>query len=188
VAEEDEAGEYACPECNATVEPDWAACPNCGVEFAPPEEGEAQEAAPPPPAAAAPSPPADVAPVEREEEEMGRDLEALEKEIEEAAAAPKAPAAAATARKPPAGRARGKASAGPSPLARFGGLLGTVGVLLLVGGAMGALVALNYDTWIQGATQESVGGLQQVAVVALGAAGAVGAVMFLLVRRRPQRA
>jgi hypothetical protein len=189
VADEENLDEYACPNCDATVEPDWAACPNCGVEFAPAEE----EVAPPPAAPSAARPPAAAAPAAEEEqgdepeaEDLFSDLDALEKEIE--AAAPAAPPAV----KPPAAAgggapARAAAATGP-PLARLGGLLGSLGVVLLGGGALGALVALNWDTWVAGAPVNTVGGIQQMAILGMALAALAGVALFMIARRKGQAA
>jgi hypothetical protein len=49
---EDDAGlDYVCPNCNEPVDPEWSACPACGVEFLPPE-GEQGPASSPAKAAA----------------------------------------------------------------------------------------------------------------------------------------
>ncbi len=166
MAAENDPAEYMCPECTATVEPDWAACPSCGVEFEAPEEGE---------------PLAGVTEAREEpgSDELGLELEDLEREIE-AASGPPARAAA-----PPT---RGRATP-PAPfVARLGGTVGSLGVLLVGGGAMGALVALNWDTWVSGAAVNSIGGLQQMAVGGMIAACAAGGLLVLFAQRRPQRA
>ena len=167
-----EGDEYICPACSAPVEPDWQACPSCGAEFAPPEadagatdgdsgtgleELEAEILGATSAQAAGPDP-----------------ISELEAEINEAVAAaiPDAPPSE-EAKAPPARRK-------PGLLGRLGGLLGTVGLGLLLAGAVGVLVAANYDTWIRGQSASSVGSLQQIGI--LGAAGllAVGVVLMLV--------
>ncbi len=185
--------EYACPECDATVEPDWAACPNCGVEFSAPGEDKA------PAASAAPETSSQAPPdAAGGEDELGTELDELEREIEAATppevaeepegAAPPEPEAKMERAESPGWKAAGAEAAGRSPLARLGGIVGTFGVLLLIGGAIGALIAMNYDTWVQGASVNSIGGTQQMAIAGMAAAAVAGAALVLIVRRRPHPA
>jgi hypothetical protein len=59
-------------------------------------------------------------------------------------------------------------------------MLGFAGLMLFLGGLVGAIVALNYDTWVQGLSINSVGILQLSATLGMLVVGAVGG--FLLFR------
>ena len=172
-----EGGDYICPACSAPVEPDWHACASCGVEFAPPEGGQAAA-----------------------EGDRGTSLDELEKEILGASSAPppeadpiaelereidaavavKSPEAATREAARPEG-AKGTAARKPAGvIGRLGGLFAMAGLALLLVGAVGALVAANYDTWVRGQAASSVGSLQQIGIVAAAALSAAGAVLLLV--------
>lgn len=175
---------YICPACSAPVQAEWLACPSCGAEFAPPEEGGAAG-----------------------EGDSGTGLEELEAEILGATSAPAAEpdpitqleaeineaVAAAPAEAPPAKAPTSPPAPGKRGLlGKLGGLLGTAGLALLLAGAVGALVAVNYDTWIRGQSASSLGSLQQIGILAAVGLLAVGAVLILIgggkLRRKGARA
>lgn len=175
-----EGDEYICPACSAPVKPDWQACPSCGVEFAPPEAGQA--AAEGDLGTSLDDLEAEILgpgePTPEEADPIGE----LEREIDAAVAVetPTAVAAEAPAAAPPES-AKGPATRKPAGLVgKLGGLLGTAGLALLLVGALGALVAANYDTWVRGQAASSVGSLQQLGIIAAAGLLAVGVVLMLL--------
>lgn len=171
---EDNLPDFICPECDAGVELDWKACPNCGVELLAPEEpGPAAQPAPakvttlrspsemPAPAiAAAPAPPAQF-----------DDIDALERDIEVAALTRTAPLT--FPRKP--ARARR-------------GAIGELGIVPLAAGGVGALIALNWDTWILGSASNNIGVLQALSTAGMALLAAAGAWLFFGRRRKPTAA
>lgn len=176
MADEGDGQEYVCPQCDAPVEVDAAACPSCGVEFAP--AGEPIESAPPaekPAPAEGPEEPPEELPVESPDEPPS---------------SPGSPSTRDSDPLPASGSTKGGTSKGArpfglraSPLGHFGGLRGTLGLLLLLAGVLGVVVGANYDTWIRGATQSNIGSVQQIALAGAAAVAAVGAALFLRGRR-----
>jgi hypothetical protein len=178
---------FECPVCHEPVNEDWNACPACGTEFAPPDEGEGLPLSPPAEARVV------AAPVEEHDE-----LEALSREIDaahaEAHAPPRSQASAAQARSPQAPPSavrpappppRGPPSPPTRPPAAKAarrsslGLIGILGLVFLLGGIVGAVVALNYDEWIKGLSTNSVGTLQLAATAGALVVAAVGAILLL---------
>lgn len=177
----EEVEEFVCPACNAAVQPDWAACPSCGVTFDPPAPeaeagtnfddleaeilGAAKESAP----AVEPDP-----------------IVELEREISQAVVEqPKA-------QTPPEGTPARPAKAKAGFLGRLGGLRGTAGLAMLLVGAVGVAVMANYDTWVRGQAAGAVGTLQQMSILGAAALSAVGVVLLVLgsgkLKRKPARA
>lgn len=175
-----QASEYECPECKAPVELDSIACPNCGVEFAQPEGEE------PPAVESEPLGESSVGEPLRQKavEDKPGPLEPPGDEdlLEKARAPGEASARPAVG----AGKMARAPALGVGPLSRLGGLIGLFGVLLVLVGVAGAIVGANYDTWIRGAAESSVGGMQQAGILAMAAAAAVGAILFVRAVRTPR--
>ena len=159
--------DFVCPNCEAPVEEDWAACPSCGLEFGPAEE-EAPPAPPAaPPAAARPPapPPARDAPPPPARSKPGKPPKA--------ARPPKAPKPAVQgglfARWPLVG-----------PIARRVGTLGVLGLGLMVAGLVGYILVSNYDTMLAGRSVNTIGPNQANFVMMMALAAAAGGGLTIL--------
>jgi hypothetical protein len=155
--------EYVCPECGVNLPANAAKCPGCGLEFA--SDGNEGVSAP-------------------EEEAGGEEsVEATPTELSEAAAEGEAEEGA------PAEEPFAPAPTKAPRKGFLGGLLGPVGLTFLVLAVLavvGTVVLLNWDVWIQGASEESVGDRQRLYVY-LGVVGIVVCALVALVdilRRR----
>lgn len=166
--------EFVCPNCNAPVEEDWAACPSCGTEFGAPAEDEQ-------PAAAEPEPPAKQAP-------PARSPPAAQSARSSTRASTRGSASAKGSAPPKKGAADRKSPPG-GPFARLpliGGIarrVGTLGVLglgLLVLGLVGYYLVSNYDVLFAGRTVNTIGPNQQGYVMMMALAAAAGGGLTIL--------
>ncbi len=163
--------EYLCPECGTVVDPDQARCPGCGAKFSMHAEGELL--------------------IEFEPDAPRRSvIDMLEEAIDEVIIRPNGTIVEVEALKPPTGEGpsgEGPPSVGAGPddaatghvekveavdpedlpgMARLypGGftLAGLVFVVLAVMALLFTVVMARYDTWIQGASEESMGDNQRM--------------------------
>ncbi len=184
MADQAGADDYVCPNCSEPVNPDWKACPSCGVEFADAEDVPAPPPPPPkpatPPAAAKPAAPKPPVPPAKPAAPPA------------AAKPPAPPPKAAPPRKPadppppkaPEPEAPHSKPAGESkfPLAfitrRFG-KIGLLGLPAALAGVFGLVAAMNWDTWFGGQSSNLIGPKQMNAM--LGAIAVAGLGVFLTV-------
>ncbi len=170
---DEELTEFVCPNCNAPVQEDWAACPSCGMEFGPAEEAatppappvEAPPAPEPPPKAAAARPNAPAAPPKASSTRAGRP-----------AKPPRAPKAPRDAKK------AGLFAKWPliGPIAGRVGTIGVVGLGVLVMGLIGWFLVSNYDTMFAGQSMNSIGPNQANYVMMMYVAVAAGGGLTIL--------
>ncbi len=173
MAENAGAEEYVCPNCNEPVEPEWKACPSCGVEFA-----GAEEEAPAPPAPAPPAPPPKPAAPPAKTSPLAAKPAPPPKAAKLApppkAAKEKAPAKPCA----PKGAARGPAFLAPIT-SRFG-FIGLIGLPVAVLGLGGVFAVYNWDTLFGGQSVNSIGPNQQGAVMGAVAVAGLGVFLTLL--------
>jgi len=191
----DEELEYECPECGTYFPAGAKRCPGCGTEFdweGDEEEiiDEIQETIAPESTDAEEEPEVSKEAVEMEPEEESK---APEEAVEEEPVLPEEEVPEELEEIPP-----GEILEEVPPIAQkgpklYGGLFSVVGlafIVLTVAALVATILALRWDTWINGAAEESIGD-RQVLFVYLGVAGtvvcAIVSVVDVLRNRKGQR-
>jgi DNA-directed RNA polymerase subunit RPC12/RpoP len=163
--------EYLCPECGTVVDPDQARCPGCGAKFSMHDDGELTiEYEPEKPPASDEAlleaaidevivRPNGVAVLSEEDEEDVREL-GLSEPSPPATAPEETPEPAPEVMAPTEDEGDARASAEVTyPRLYPGGftLMGMVFIVLALLALVFTIVVARYDTWIQGAAEESMG-------------------------------
>lgn len=165
--------EYLCPECGTVVDPDQARCPGCGAKFSMQGDGEITIEFQPedPPASeedmldaaideALIRPNGTIARSEEMEEDVADwGLDTMVGPGPGPGPGPEPQEAAGAEASPPEGPPAGADAVGQYPRLYPGGftLLGLVFAILALLALLFSIVVARYDTWIQGAAEESMG-------------------------------
>ena len=175
-----EAEEYVCPNCEAPVEPEWKACPNCGIEFEGAEEAAAPPPAAPPPAKVTPPPPPPK-PAAPPPARTAPPPPPPKPAAPPPAKGPRPPKADKAPKAPKSPRTKGKVP-GPAflrPLIGRFGIIGFLGLPVALAGLGGFFVIMNYDTILGGQRANDIGPNQLNAM--LGAVAVAGVGVFLTI-------